>query len=293
MDVEHYLARIGYTGSREPTLETLRALHRAQLYTVPFENLDIDLGRPIALDEAAIFAKIVGRRRGGFCYELNGLFAALLRALGFRVALLAAGVYNGGKGAFGPEYDHLALRVDLDRPWLADVGFGDSFLYPLLLDTNEEQVDSGRPAPLVRPVGEGIWQDRFRIVGTVGARIMQRRDWTDEWRDQYRLSLTPRHWSEFAPMCHYHQTSPESGFTRGRICSLATPMGRVSIADSRLLVTANGVKRETPLADEAARAVALREYCGIVIYPPPAANSTPRRGENRDPRNQQSSSPRL
>ena len=265
LDIGRYLDRIGYTGSREPTLETLRDLHRAHHFAVPFENLDIGLGRPITLDEQSIFAKIVGHRRGGFCYELNGLFAALLRALGFQVAMLTAGVYNKGRASFGPDFDHLTLRVDLERPWLADVGFGDAFLHPLPLDTEDEQIDSGRTIPLVQPNEAGVWQDRFRIVGTGDTRIVQRRDGAGEWRDQYRLSLIPHRWSDFAPMCRYHQTSAESGFTRGSVCSLATVTGRVTIADLRLLITTGGEKRETDLADEASRIAALRDYCGIVI----------------------------
>lgn len=263
MDVARYLARIGYGGPIAPTIETLRALHRAHLYAVPFENLDIGLGRPILLDPAAIEEKIVARRRGGFCYELNGLFALLLRDLGFRVTLLAAGVYSDRRGAFGPTFDHLTLRVDLARPWLADVGFGDGFLHPLALDTAEEQIDSGRIAPLVNTANEGIWQDRYRISAADDARIMQRRDWTGAWRDQYRFTLVPRQWADFSAQCHYHQTSPDSGFTRGDICSLATPAGRVSVTADRLIVTAAGAKHETPLADAAARQEALQRYCGI------------------------------
>lgn len=264
--IEPYLARIGYTGSREPTLATLRALHLAHHYSVPFENLDIGLGVPIVLDEAAVFDKIVGHRRGGFCYELNGLFAALLRALGFRVTLLSAAVRRsvGADGPlFGPEFDHLALRVGLDQPWLVDVGFGDAFLHPLRLDTDEEQIDSGRVTPFVRSAPEGIWQDRYRIVADGPWRSLQRRNWAGEWHDSYRFALTPRQWSDFAAMCQYHQSSPESGFTKSRTCSLTTPTGRVTVSELRLIVTKDGVKEETSLADEAAREAALREYCGV------------------------------
>ena len=133
MDVNRYLARMGYTGSIAPTAHTLAALHRAHMLTVPFENLDIPLGTPIVLDNDALFAKIVDHRRGGFCYELNGLFAELLRSLGFQVALLSAGVYNA-TGQPGPDFDHMALLVALEQRWLADVGFGDSFNTPLRLD---------------------------------------------------------------------------------------------------------------------------------------------------------------
>jgi arylamine N-acetyltransferase len=127
-----YLHRIGYSGAREPTAAALRDLHRAHLFTVPFENLEISLGRKIVCDEPSFLRKIVDRRRGGFCYELNGAFAALLRELGFEVTLLSARVPRESGGST-PEFDHLALRVDLEEPWLADVGFGESFLDPLRL----------------------------------------------------------------------------------------------------------------------------------------------------------------
>src|SRR5690349_18713825 len=90
LDVSAYLTRISYDGPVEPTLPVLHGLHLAHLRSVPFENLDIHLGRPISLAEEQLFAKVVGQRRGGFCYELNGLFAALLREIGYEVTLLAA-----------------------------------------------------------------------------------------------------------------------------------------------------------------------------------------------------------
>ena len=139
MNVEAYLRRINYTGSIEPTAQTLRDLQVAHLKTVPFENLSIHAGEPIVLEGEALYKKIVEQRRGGFCYECNGSFAGLLRALGFQVEMLAAGVANR-QGGFGPLFDHMALAVTLDERWLVDVGFGDSFLKPLLLDSREVQV---------------------------------------------------------------------------------------------------------------------------------------------------------
>src|SRR5262249_8131930 len=132
VDVQKYLDRINYSGSLVPSIGTLRGLHRAHMLTVPFENLDIHLGRPILLDEEVFFDKIVSRRRGGFCYELNGLFAGLLRQIGFDVAMLSAGV-AGADGRLSPDFDHMALLVALEDNWLADVGFGDSFIEPIRL----------------------------------------------------------------------------------------------------------------------------------------------------------------
>src|SRR5512143_2710959 len=138
MDVKKYLERIHYRGSADPTPETLCALHRAHMLAVPFENLDIPLKRPIVLDEERLFDKIVNRRRGGFCYELNGLFSALLREMGFNVQRLSARVADA-EGGVGMEFDHMALLVQDEERWLADVGFGDSFIEPLHLDERREQ----------------------------------------------------------------------------------------------------------------------------------------------------------
>lgn len=276
LDTAAYLARIGYSGSTAPTLATLRALHRAHLLAVPFENLDIGLGRPIALDETALFAKIVVRRRGGFCYELNGLFAALLRELGFEVTLLAAGVRHSITTAgptFGPAYDHLCLRVDLAAPWLADVGFGDAFLHPLRLDSDAEQIDSGREQVILTATIAGIWTDRYRIVAAGAWRQLQRRSWDGEWHDRYRFTLIPHDWDEFTPMCHYHQTAPESGFTQRRTCTIATPTGRVTVGEAHLVVTTGTTRQETTFTDEATRIRALREYCGIDLSDLPEASA--------------------
>src|SRR5215813_7114923 len=112
MNIEAYLKRINYSGSTALTAETLRDLHVAHLKSVPFENLSIHAGEPIVLEEEPLFKKIVEQRRGGFCYECNGSFAGLLRALGFQVEMLAAGVAHR-QGGFGPVFDHMALSVTL------------------------------------------------------------------------------------------------------------------------------------------------------------------------------------
>ena len=246
-DLSVYLARIKYSGSTDPTAETLRALHREHLFTVPFENLDISLGCKIVVDEEAILNKIVRLHRGGFCYELNCAFAALLRALKFHVTLLSARVAraNGGEG---PEFDHLTLRVDLDESWLVDVGFGDSFLEPLLLKPNVEQVD---PAGTFRLVA---YADRFR---------MEKADDGATWKPQYSFSLQSRRLEEFAGMCHYHQTSPDSSFTRHSICSLATPEGRITLSDMKLIVTSHRRREEKELESEEKRLTTLWKEFGI------------------------------
>jgi len=244
-----YLDRIGYTGPTEPTPAVLCSLHRAHMLTVPFENLDIGLGRKIVCDEDAFIHKIVDLRRGGFCYELNGAFAGLLRELGFKITLLSARVPRAD-GSEGPEFDHLALRVDLDEPWLADVGFGDSFVEPLRLQSGIEQPQKLR---------------RFRLVEERGSLHMEMAEPGATWRRQYSFTLVPRQLSEFASMCRYHQTSPESPFTRKRVCSRATPTGRITAADGKLIVTRNGRKEESQLSSGQEWRAALQEHFGIIL----------------------------
>lgn len=250
LNVAAYRKRIEHHGATAPSIDTLRALHRQHLLTVPFENLDIYLPREIVLETPLLYQKIVEQRRGGFCYELNGLFAELLRSLGFSVTLLSSSVPRGD-GVPGPEFDHLALRVDLDEPWLADVGFGELFLHPLPLRLGEQHHDG----------------KRWRIDEDGERWLLQRHD-GERWRVEYSLSLQPRDLSEFAPMCHYHQTSPESGFTRNRICSLATPDGRLSLTGDRLIVTRGGERDEQPVESEGAWRHVLREVFGIDLPHP-------------------------
>ena len=245
-DVSSYLARIGYSGPAEPTAETLRPLHRLHMMSVPFENLDIFLGRKIEIDEDAILKKVIERRRGGFCYELNGAFAALLRAMGFQVTLLSARVARAD-GSESPEFDHLTLRVDLEQPWLADVGFGESFLEPLRLSADKEQSD---PAGVFRLIREG---DRWH---------MQKSE-SDGWKAQYSFSLQPHLLEDFAGMCRYHQTSPESSFTQKRICSRATPNGRITLSEMKLIITNKGEREERALASQAEWMTTLEEQFGI------------------------------
>lgn len=218
---------------------------------VPFENLSIHAGEPVVLEDGALFEKIVGRGRGGFCYEDNGLFAALLRALGFEVSMLSAEVANT-EGGFSQPFDHMTLLVTLEERWLADVGFGDSFVEPLRMDARGEQVQ-GRHA--------------YRITTDGDFFVMERRE-EGEWKTQYRFTLRPHVYADFAERCRYQQTSPESHFTRERICSRVTPDGgRVTLSGMRFIETgARGERRERVLADEDEYAAALREHFGVEMF---------------------------
>ena len=256
--IDAYLTRIGYQGSREPTLATLQALHQAHLLAGPFENLSIHRGEPIVLEEAALFDKIVQHHRGGFCYELNGLFAELLQRLGFQVSLLSAGVTNGS-GGFNPDYDHLTLLVcDLaGADWLADVGFGDSFRLPLCVEADSEQGG-----------GDG---KRYRLIQVEDvdyqksspAWILQQASDT-QWLPQYRFTMQAHPLVDFTERCIYQQTSPESHFTQKRICSLATPQGRITLSDLTLITTLEGERKERVLSKQEYISVLNQDF-GIVL----------------------------
>lgn len=248
LDIPAYLQRIAYIGRRDVSPDTLRDLHLQHLYTVPFENLDILLGRVLSLDGGELFHKIVTRRRGGFCYELNGLLCALLLEMGFTVTMLSAGV-GRQSGGFGPEFDHLALRVDLNEPWLVDVGFGNGFRMPLRLNESADQ-----------PQGDSV----YRIDTEGDYRILLRRDSGGGWAPQYRFTLKPHELGDFAERCLFHQTSPESSFTQQRICTLATPGGRVTLAGRRLIETTSAGRTERDLASPAEYTDALRERFGVI-----------------------------
>ena len=251
MDVKSYLNRINYHGSLEVTPETLRDLQIAHLKTVPFENLSIHAGEPIVLEEEALFEKIVEQKRGGFCYECNGSFAGLLRALGFQVEMLAAGVAHR-EGGFGPVFDHMALAVTLAERWLVDVGFGDSFLEPLLLDSREEQVQGTRS---------------FRLDAADDYLILLRRNDGEDWEPQYRFKLQPFGLPDYEEMCRFHQTSPESHFTQNVICSRVTEDGRLTLSGMHL-VTTSGPQRtrhEQMLTTREEYDRVLREQFGIVM----------------------------
>jgi N-hydroxyarylamine O-acetyltransferase len=252
LNVNAYLERLNYKGPLAPSAETLINLQVAHLLAVPFENLSIHAAEPIVLEDEALFAKIVGRGRGGFCYELNGLFAALLRALGFDVCLLSAEVASA-EGGFGPAFDHMALMVSLEQRWLVDVGFGDSFREPLLLDERGEQAQGGGRA--------------FRILPDGPHLVLARRDGDGgEWETQYRFTLQPHVYADYEEMCLYHQTSPDSHFTRGRVCSRATPEGRVTLSGMRYIITTErGGREERALTSREEYETVLRDKFGVVM----------------------------
>ncbi|MDQ0378949.1 arylamine N-acetyltransferase family protein [Amycolatopsis thermophila] len=256
MDVDAYLARIGAARPAAPTADALRELHVAHLMAVPFENLSVHLPERIVLDEDALFDKIVRGRRGGFCYELNGLFAALLRELGFPVTLLGARVFGGGR--WGAPFDHLALRVDLDEPWLADVGFGRFARHPLRLSACEPQDDA---------------EGEFLVLDSPGGEIEVRHNG----EPAYRLEPRARELADFVPTCWWQATSPDSHFTQNVVCTISTPSGRITLAGDKLIETVDGKRAERDLT-AAEKVEAYRVHFGIHVNEAPVLGHFPAPG---------------
>jgi N-hydroxyarylamine O-acetyltransferase len=247
MNKKIYLERIGIEKTNiAADLENLKLLQRRHLLSVPFENLDIYWKRPISLDEKCFSDKIIGKKRGGFCYELNGLFYELLEEIGFQSKIISAKV-SKGNGEFGAEYDHLAIITRIkDEEYLVDVGFGSFSAEPLKFVLDVEQKDDNGVFLI-----EKFDDEYFKVVRKDG----------NVWHSEYIFSTLERDLTEFAGMCEFHQTSPESHFTRGKICSLMTPEGRKTLTNERFIETKSGQKKEIPVnSDEQFNQILAKEF---------------------------------
>lgn len=253
MYVNEYLARIGFSTPWSVDLPTLKELHLLHLRTVPFENLDIHANHEIVLSEEKLYEKIVGRRRGGICYELNGLFAWLLKALGFEVIMISANVYTG-KNDLTPAFDHMVLVVHIDDArYLVDVGFGDSFLVPL----NFAPLAGGNQNG---PAYEISMNDGFYTVS-------KNNDVDNPQSTQplFRFELTPRCLEDFVERCDFHQYSTESHFRRKTVCSRAHPDGRITVSGTELILSHGSMREVTELNTAQEVNSALCVHFGIVL----------------------------
>ncbi|MDO0933072.1 arylamine N-acetyltransferase [Streptomyces sp. DG2A-72] len=273
-EVDAYLRRLGVEHPAWPTVDVLRELHLRHLQNVPFENLSIHLGEEIVLEEKRLLDKVVGARRGGFCYELNGTFGALLTALGYDVTLLAARVY-GDEGRLGIPYDHLALKVRTvdGGEWLADVGFGANSHYPLAFGARAEQGDPGGVFRIVEagPDAAGVRGD------SAGAPDL---DVVRNGSPQYRLEMRPRVLGDFVAGAWWHSTSAASHFVQSLVCSRVTEDGgRVTLSGRALTVTAaDGAREVRELGSDAEVLAAYRERFGIELAAVPVVRGAGREG---------------
>jgi N-hydroxyarylamine O-acetyltransferase len=236
MQVDRYLARIGYDGPRTPDRATLAALQRAHLRTVPFDALDCLLGNPVSLAPEDAYRKVVELGRGGFCFELNGLFGELLAELGFPVTLVAARPFLSG-GDPAPPFAHLALLVHLERRWLVDVGFGMTAIHGPL-DVDDLGTAQGADGEVSR---------RIRADGA--ALVAENADAPHD--DAYRFSTEPVPRAAFTAQCRQYATDPASVFVRlGPVVRIG-PDGWTRVTRERVSTTHRGERRERTIVDEA------------------------------------------
>lgn len=230
MDVERYLDRIGYRGPLTPSPEALAELQRLHLLTVPFEALDPYLGVEVTVEPADAYRKVVEDRRGGFCFELNGLLAWALEQLGYEVTRLAARPMQGD-GNLAPEFAHLTLLVQLERRWLVDVGFGSPFISePLDLDQRANQQRAGR---------------NYRVADDRDALIAAEIDAVEP--NGYRFTLEPRRMQDFAARCRAYSTDRNSTFSRRGPVALTLEDGWISMTATRLRGERAGERFERPI----------------------------------------------
>jgi N-hydroxyarylamine O-acetyltransferase len=236
-----YLRRLGVDTRPEPDRATLTRLMAQHMLTVPFENLDVMAGTPRPLGTDTALEKVAEQGRGGFCYELNEAFRALLDHLGYAVHRIEARVWQATTQRFGAPFDHLSLIVTLpEGEFLVDVGYGDSNRAPLRVPQDRAHDIAGDYD--LCPVRAGY----LRLAS--------------QSQPLYEMTLTAQPLQAFAPMCRYHQTSPESIFSKGLICTRATPTGRITLSRDRLIVVDGGRRTETRVANVS---MALEQHFGI------------------------------
>jgi N-hydroxyarylamine O-acetyltransferase len=256
MDVDNYLKRIGLDRPARPDLAALVAIHRAHLLAIPYENLDVQLRRPVGLDPAAIFDKIVRRGRGGWCYEMNGLLDWALRELGFRVTRCAGAVLREtrGDGAIG---NHLVLKVELDEGlYLADVGFGDGAIDPIRIVPGEF-TSHGFHFQLSQ-VDDDWWRLSSFVKGGV---------------DSFDFALHAAAESLFAGQCRLLQTSADSSFVKNLVVQHHTPAGVTTLRGRVLRWTTPVGKTERLLESADDLTAALKDEFSLDV--PEAAQLWP------------------
>jgi len=250
--LDPYLERLNYSGAIQLTDDRLEALHRAQAYTIPFENFDILLGRGIVLDPVTLYNKLVHQKRGGYCFELNGLFLRALHAFGFDARALLARVHlvdpPTGRG-------HQLILVTLQgREWIADVGFGGPGLRaPIPFELNHPTTQDGQ---------------MFRLVEAGPYGIMLQTQKEAQWQNLYSFDLGQVFPSDIIYGNHFTSTHPSSFFTFARVAALPRPNGRVSLFNCALRsITADG-EHEQELAEGQAYLDALKTHFGIELDVP-------------------------
>lgn len=247
-DITAYFNRIQYSGGTEVTLETLKNLHTGHVMNVPFENLDVLNKRPISLESDDLFKKIVTNKRGGYCFEMNGLFSLVLEKMGFRVTNLFARVWKDGFEQTGKTHKVLLVEID-DQSWLCDVGFGGNGpLSPILLDEGMEQEHFGSRHRICLDSNYGYVLE-FKIKGY--------------YEPVYAFTLEKCYPQDYVIANHYTSTHPSSFFTQVLMCTKPTEDGRITLFDDQLKIMVEELEIVIELGSNKEIMEALYTYFGI------------------------------
>lgn len=255
MDISGYLNRVKLDMERITNdLESLSFLQQSHLFNIPFENLDVIYHHEIILELPLLYDKIILNKRGGYCYELNGLFHWLLQELGFASTMVSGKVRNKDNQTFGPEFDHLALLVEVEGTYfIVDVGFGDSSLTPVPLTGKIINDISGTYRILSNyEVERGYLFQKYNLE-------------TKLWEIEYIFSAIPRSLSDFNEMNIYQQKSKDSHFTQKILATIATEIGRATISGETLHLKDKDEKRKINLNNTREIEEALYKYFGITL----------------------------
>lgn len=248
VSLDSYFERINYKGGTKVSEDTLRDIHIAHTLSVPFENLDVFYRRPILLDGASLYSKIVKERRGGYCFEMNGIFSLVLQEMGFKVTNLLAKVALDD--IHYTTKTHQAILVETgDNQWLADVGFGnDGIIAPLRLEENTEQKQ---------------FAHTYRLITQSPLGYVLHKKTADSYNPLYAFTLDACSPEDFLMSNHFTATFPESFFLTMRMCTMPTKDGRITLTDSHFKMVKNDVLSETPIANEYEFNALLKEHFGL------------------------------
>lgn len=236
MDVSDYLNRIGFLNAPSVSEKSLVDLHKAHVFQVPFENLDIINKIPIVLDQDKFRKKIINQRRGGICYELNGAFKQLLDNIGFNSYFISCKVYVPPISNYGPDFGHIAIITNIEEDqYLVDVGFGDAFTEPLKLLYDIPQKQYGT---------------YYRLRKLADEEVLLEKSADDvEYHKMYKFIPSPKHLSEFTELCNFHQQAPQAPFNKQALCTRPTLDGRITLTEKNLIIKSVKGKQEIPVSN--------------------------------------------
>ncbi|MBF7096249.1 arylamine N-acetyltransferase family protein [Alkalibacter mobilis] len=249
-DLGSYLKRINFTGDLDTSADTLKKLHVGHVMNIPFENLDQLRGKKISLDVEKLFDKIVLNERGGYCFEMNGLFYHILKEIGFKVKNLFARVYRPGFG-FSPKTHHVLVAEADGKEWLVDVGFGGNGpVAPVLLEEDMEQEQFMRHYMISKHPEFGYLL-QFKIDG--------------KYENVYAFNMEENSQMDYEIPNYFTSTHPDSIFTQVIMCTKATEKGRISIFDNNLKIVANGLVTEKVMQSDFEINEVLYKHFGLSL----------------------------